>query len=427
MPIRFAVLVLSAGSALLAACAEPGSDPSGPTGAGSPAVSSAVAWGPEDPRFNLQVILRSPDGGAFGLVKFRQPNDDALIISLDTWVHGLAPNTSYALQREVDLSAADGICTGESGWLTLGEGLTPQAITTDADRTGREALFSQPVRYAFRQTEWQRSVDADTLLRSTTTLTNGLIGAFFTDTVASAGRTAPAGLVIRANHGGELLDLLRVPWADTAIVADHATVRANRLVPVRVKESASNQQVSVSTVWADTSGTVSLNQSVTVWRDSAAMRLTQWSPGNQIQMVLRPARGVAITSFASHGQEANVCFTQFGDSQPCLRIWLSQSDATMSHGRDGVLRVATRDSDRLNLLVTALTAGAPSVGLGLLHPSDLVESRKVGAALLYAPDPGYLSQARRLEAIGFRDAFAAGPYRVLLRDRPAIHPGGRGR
>jgi hypothetical protein len=141
MPSRFAVLVLSAGSALLAACAEPGSDPSGPTGAGSPAVSSAVAWGPEDPHFNLEVILRSPDGRAFGLVKFRQPNDAALIINLDTWVRGLAPNTSYALQREVDLSPADGICTGESGWLTLGKGLTPQAITTDADGTGRESLF----------------------------------------------------------------------------------------------------------------------------------------------------------------------------------------------------------------------------------------------------------------------------------------------
>jgi hypothetical protein len=318
-------------------------------------------------------------------------------------------------------------------WIDESLGANRTAVLTDVREgkwveglTGREALFSQPVRYAFRQTEWQRSVDADTLLRSTTTLTNGLIGAFFTDAVTSAGRTAPAGLVVRANHGGELLDLLRLPWADTTIVGDHATITANRLVPVRVKESASTQQVSVSTVWADRSRTLSLTQSVTVWRDSAAMRLTQWSPGNQIQLVLRPPRGVAITSFASHGQEANVCFTQFGDSQPCLRIWVSQSDATMSHGSDGVLRVATRDSDRLNLLVTALTAGAPSVGLGLLHPGDLVESRKVGAALLYAADPGYLSRAQRLEAIGFRDAFAAGPYRVLLRDRFAIHPAGGG-
>ncbi len=34
-------------------------------------------WGPETPHFNLQVILR---GDGFGLVKFPQPNDEALIM-----------------------------------------------------------------------------------------------------------------------------------------------------------------------------------------------------------------------------------------------------------------------------------------------------------------------------------------------------------
>jgi hypothetical protein len=325
-----------------------------------------------------------------------------------------------------DLRDATALTTAVT-WVDERLGTSRQAVLTDVREgkwveglTGREALFSQPVRYAFRQTEWQRSVDADALLRSTTALTSGLIGAFFTDTVTNAGRTAPVGLVVRANHGGELMDLLSLPWAETTIVGDHATVRANQLVPVRVKESASGQQVSLGTVWSDRTGTLSLSQSVTVWRDSAALRLTHWSPGNRIQMVLRPPLGVAITSFTQRGQEATVCFTQFGDSQPCLRIWLSQTDATMSHGRDGALQIATKDSDRLDVLVTALSAGSPSVGLGLLRPSTLVESREVGAALLYAPDQGYASRAHRLEALGFREAFAAGPYRVLLRD-PAVH------
>lgn len=129
-----------AGSMLVAACTDRGSDPTGPTGSAAPRFP-ALAWGPEDPLFNLEVILRSPNGKGFGLIKFRQPNDDGLIIYLDTWVRDLAPNTSYALQREVDLSAPDGICAGESGWLTLGKGATPQAITTDAGGTGRESLF----------------------------------------------------------------------------------------------------------------------------------------------------------------------------------------------------------------------------------------------------------------------------------------------
>jgi hypothetical protein len=46
----------------------------------------------------------------------------------------------------------------------------------------------------------------------------------------------------------------------------------------------------------------------------------------------------------------------------------------------------------------------------------IVEARGVGAALLYAPDPSYAERVHRLEALGFHESYAAGPYRVLLRD-----------
>lgn len=120
---------------LVAGCAD--SSVVAPTAPGpSSPRSLAASWGPETPDFNLQVILR---GEGFGLVKFRQPNDDALIIHLDSWVRGLAPNTRYLLQRAVDVNVDDN-CTS-TAWLTLGKGLQPQAITTDARGTGREALF----------------------------------------------------------------------------------------------------------------------------------------------------------------------------------------------------------------------------------------------------------------------------------------------
>jgi len=93
-------------------------------------------WGPETPRFNLEIVLR---GDGFGLVRFRQPNDDAQVVDLDVWVRDLAPNTSYLLQRAVD-TALDGNCTS-TAWLTLGKGGVPQSITTDARGTGREDLF----------------------------------------------------------------------------------------------------------------------------------------------------------------------------------------------------------------------------------------------------------------------------------------------
>lgn len=126
---------------LLPACA---GDAAAPTGPEPPTVAGPVqaAWGPDDPFFNLEAILRSPTGGnGFGLVKFRQPNDADFVVYLDTWVRGLAPNAAYALQRAVDLSPADDECAAESGWLTLGRGLVPQAIVTDDEGTGRESLF----------------------------------------------------------------------------------------------------------------------------------------------------------------------------------------------------------------------------------------------------------------------------------------------
>ena len=87
------------------------------------------------PNRNLEIVLR---GAGFGLVKFRQPKDDEAIVYLDTWVRDLAPNTDYQLQRATD-PVIDDACTG-TNWLTLGQGLTPHAITTDERGTGREAL-----------------------------------------------------------------------------------------------------------------------------------------------------------------------------------------------------------------------------------------------------------------------------------------------
>jgi hypothetical protein len=72
-------------------------------------------------------------------VKFRQPNDADQIVYLDVSVRDLAPNTDYVLQRAVDVTVDDD-CTG-TNWLTLGQGATPQAITTDTRGRGSAALF----------------------------------------------------------------------------------------------------------------------------------------------------------------------------------------------------------------------------------------------------------------------------------------------
>lgn len=124
----------------LAACG--GASPSAPGAAASLAGTEAgsvraLAWGPETPPFNIEVVLRGESG--FGLVKFRQPNDGAKVVMLDTWVRDLKPNTAYRLQRAVD-TVLDGSCTS-SAWLTLGEGPTPADLVTDERGTARAALW----------------------------------------------------------------------------------------------------------------------------------------------------------------------------------------------------------------------------------------------------------------------------------------------
>jgi len=103
---------------------------------------SARASDSDKPNFNLEVILRAPDGAdGFGHVKFRQDNDPAEVIDLGVWVRDLAPNSHYKLQRAVDPNnVVDGDCSSTT-WLTLGKGLTPQDIITDDRGTGREDLF----------------------------------------------------------------------------------------------------------------------------------------------------------------------------------------------------------------------------------------------------------------------------------------------
>lgn len=93
-----------------------------------------------NPTFNLEVILRG-EGNRFGHVKFRQDVDPSKIITLDTWVRDLEPNHRYLLQRAVDpANVNNDFCTSTS-WLTLGKGLTPQAILTDGNGEGSEGLW----------------------------------------------------------------------------------------------------------------------------------------------------------------------------------------------------------------------------------------------------------------------------------------------
>jgi hypothetical protein len=131
--MRIAYALLTAGLAGIA-CSET-STPTAPT-LPAPNVAQDRSTG-DTPNYNLEVLL---NGEGFGHVKFRQAgNDDLQRVDLTVWVRGLAPNTSYLLQRAVDTNL-DGDCTSSS-WLTLGDGTAPHAITTDDRGVGTADLF----------------------------------------------------------------------------------------------------------------------------------------------------------------------------------------------------------------------------------------------------------------------------------------------
>ena len=97
------------------------------------------------PYYNLDVTLLPPNVKSdisdheAGFLKFRQDPDTARIITLDIWVFNLKPNHSYLLQRAVD-PITSSTCAS-TAWLTLGKGLVPQDIPTDAKGNGHEDLF----------------------------------------------------------------------------------------------------------------------------------------------------------------------------------------------------------------------------------------------------------------------------------------------
>ena len=100
--------------------------------------AKAAKCKPHEPSFDLDVRL-SGNGRGSGFIKFRQDPDEAKIVTLTTSLKHLLPNHEYILQRAVDVTI-DGNCTG-TNWLTLGKGLTPQTILTDAKGNGEEELW----------------------------------------------------------------------------------------------------------------------------------------------------------------------------------------------------------------------------------------------------------------------------------------------
>jgi len=295
--------------------------------------------------------------------------------------------------------------------------------------TGREALFSQPVRYAFRPDEWQRSVDADTLLTTTGALTNQFFFVKYGDRLGHGSNSAIRSMTIAMNHGGEFVDVLQLRASATQLVGTAGVQFAVAETGPRGMTSVlGSGSASLTTRWRQAHGstTAAFKRTVELLDNGSTMSITDSSPGYRLQTTLAPPLGMAIVSLQIQGQVARMCLTEIGGSEPCLRVYVSQPDAVLSAAPGG-LSVRTTTSTRLSLFVTDLTAGGASVGLAILDPAQIVREHDVRAAILVRTDPAYAARSRRLSSLGFHSVGPAGIYDVMVRGTtgagPAAGPG----
>lgn len=290
--------------------------------------------------------------------------------------------------------------------------------------TGRPALFTSQVRYAFRPIEWERGLAASALLRGNLSLANESFFLTMTDGAPTDAGAQPRSIIIGANHGGEYLDLLRlVPASTTIVAADGSTVASLPALGARgIETTTAPDRLTTTTHWAGTraGSPVDLTQVLAIARGTTWFDLDLHAdtslPIGGLVMELRPPTGVALTRVDAANGVAELTFARYGRDQP--RLLLEVSRGTITWAPSGGLLITASGAD-LSLRVTDLTAGGASTSLRLLDPRQLIADYDVGAAVLRR-DPAYEDRRRRLESLGFHVAHVDGPYVVMVRTGAAI-------
>ena len=327
----------------------------------------------------------------------------------------------YRLRDAASLSEA-------ASWMdaNLGQQATVLAPVREAKwiegLTGRAALFSNAFRYSFRAEEWQRSLAADALLRSSGSLVNQFF--FARLTADGADPSAARGLVIAANHGGEYVDLLTSVPAHTRILGtnpDQPTLATvTNLAPAGREVTFSPAEVHVTTRWTAERQAVPVTyrQEVVLRQDSSVLDLRlsieTTLPVAGMQFELQPAAGMRSSEIVFEGQAATISFTRIGSGEPRLRVAVAGGDGQLLQTATGGLRIWSTQT-QVRVLITDLTAASsPSVTLQWLDPAQLIEHYGVEAVLL-ARDPTLDARRARMQALDFQMARNFGPYVLLVR------------
>jgi len=335
-----------------------------------------------------------------------QPRDAGALTTIVEWLDGELPPDSAVLTEVRD-----------GKWL---EGMS-----------GRAALFSLPVRYSFREAEWERAIAATTLLQSVGALTNQFFFAKFADGDPCSSSDPPDGFTIGANHGGEFVDLLSVATGSVRVLspdgsgATLATVAG--LAPESMASTLTDRRLELRASWTGgpPGGGITYVQTTSLTDQSATLELRAEVktalPIGGLELDLLPVRGMAVTSVEGIGSIADIRFTRLGLSAPHLRIVVADGRGTIEWLAGGGLRIRST-STQLRLLVTDLSASSTySADLRLLCTEELRDAYRIGAVIL-AQDPSLASRQQRMERLGFHLATSLGPYAVMVADAPAAAP-----
>ena len=290
--------------------------------------------------------------------------------------------------------------------------------------TGRAALFSMPTRFSFRSEEWDRSAAAETLLRSSASLANEFLFVKFPKT----GGAALQDPWISINHGGEYVELVRLPPTLTKISlnnhGDIAQVTLAALTVTSVETSEREDSVEIRAAWRGTVGgaSVTYRRTVHLARGSKSVEITDevtsGLPVVALEAEVRPILKEAAPTTALGDDSAEFTFPKLGKAQPRLEVSAPGQTVSMKAGAANSIVVRAAKSARLHLQLSAPEPGEPVYGLGLLMPDQLVEEYNVGGVLLVR-DSTLNARMKRLSALGFRKKLELDRYIVMVRDTDA--------
>jgi len=344
----------------------------------------------------------------------------------------IGPSTIDAHDRETSFYALEDFSGLEDAAFWLDAHLAPgESVLAPAREgkwieglTGRAALFSMPTRFSFRSEEWDRTAAAETLLRSSASLANEFLFVKF----PKPGGAALQDPWISINHGGEYVELVRLPPTLTKISlnnhGDIAQVTLAALTVTSVETSEREDSVEIRAAWDGTvaGASVSYKRTVYLARASKSVEITDevtsGLPVVALEAEVRPILKEAAPATVLHDDSGEFIFPKLGKTQPRLEVSAPGQTVSMKEGAANSIVVRAAKSARLHLQLSAPEPGEPVYGLGLLMPDQLVEEYNVGGVLLVR-DSTLNARMKRLSALGFRKKLELDHYVVMVREADA--------